>query len=111
MDNSKGDQYYISKIIGDLDFIIEHTYQLSLAQLEEDEVLVDCVMFRLIQISEKCSKLTDDFKILHSDIPWRSMKGLRNRIVHEYGNVDLSVVYNTLRKDLPELVQQLKNIE
>lgn len=39
------------------------------------------------------------------------MKGLRNRIVHEYGNVDLSVVYETVRDDIPELLSNLKSLE
>ena len=38
------------------------------------------------------------------------MKGLRNRIVHEYGKVDLSVVYETVRDDIPELLRNLKGL-
>lgn len=40
------------------------------------------------------------------------MKGMRNRIVHEYGTVDLTVVYNTVKEDIPvllELIKQIKN--
>jgi uncharacterized protein with HEPN domain len=36
------------------------------------------------------------------------MSGLRNRIVHDYGNVDLEIVYETLKYDIPELMEQLK---
>ena len=66
-------------------------------------------MFRLIQISENSDKLTDDFKLYNSTIPWRAIKGLRNRIVHEYGNVDMSVVYDTIKNDLPQLLDDFKN--
>ena len=38
------------------------------------------------------------------------MKGMRNRIVHEYGSVDLSVVYDTVMHDIPELLTMLKEI-
>ena len=68
-------------------------------------------MFRLIQISENSDKLTEEFKIYHSNIPWRAMKGMRNRIVHEYGNVDMSVVYDTIIKDIPELLAELETIK
>ncbi|WP_242951161.1 HepT-like ribonuclease domain-containing protein [Butyrivibrio fibrisolvens] len=37
------------------------------------------------------------------------MSGLRNRIVHDYGNVDLEIVYETLKYDIPELMEQLKD--
>lgn len=38
------------------------------------------------------------------------MKGMRNRIVHEYGNVDLAVVYDTVKNDIPKLPNNLKEI-
>ena len=110
MDNIKNNEYYIKKIIGDLSFIIEHTENLTRFELDEDEILIDSIMFRLIQIAENSDKLTDEFKSCHIDIPWRAMKGMRNRIVHEYGNVDLTVVYNTVKNDLPELLRKLKEI-
>ena len=53
MDNIKGDKYYAKKLITDLSFIIAHTKDLSQDELENNEVLVDSVMFRLIQILEK----------------------------------------------------------
>ena len=111
MDNKKDNQYYIKKIVTDLAFIIEHTSELTQKELEKNEVLVDSVMFRLIQVSENSDKFTDNFKEGHADIPWRAMKGMRNRIVHEYGNVDLAVVYDTIKNDIPKLLCQLESIE
>lgn len=111
MDNRKNDQYYIKKVVTDLQFIMDHTVGLTQEELEENEILVDSVMFRLIQISENSDKLTDAFKQTHSSIPWRAVKGMRNRIVHEYGNVDLAIVYDTVNRDLPHLLRELKEIE
>ena len=110
MDNRKTDQYYLNKIINDLTFIIVHTEGITQKQLEDNEVLVDSMMFRLIQISENSDKLTAAFKDQHASIPWRAMKGLRNRIVHEYGNVSLEIIYDTLRNDIPQLLQDIKEI-
>lgn len=53
MDNIKNDRYYVGKIIMDLAFITAHTEGLSRRQLEENEVLIDSVMFRLIQGGRK----------------------------------------------------------
>ena len=110
MDNKKGDAYYLERIVTDLAFILAHTDGLSQKQLEENEVLLDSVLFRLIQVSENSDKLTDTFKAQHPAIPWRAIKGLRNRIVHEYGNVHLSVVYDTVQNDIPPLLSELKEI-
>ncbi len=46
----------------------------------------------------------------HSEIPWRAIKGMRNRIVHEYGDVEISIVYETVVSDLPVLLKQLQDI-
>ena len=110
MDNKKDNKYYVKKIVTDLAFIIKHTGGLTVAELETNELLLDSVMFRLIQISENSDKLTDDFKAHYSNIPWRAIKGLRNRIVHEYGNVDLTVVYDTVKDDIPWLYEELSAI-
>lgn len=110
MDNRKDNRYYIKKIVTDLAFVLNHTEGLTQDELENNEILVDSVMFRLIQISENSDKLTDDFKDHFASIPWRAMKGMRNRIVHEYGNVDLAVVYDTVKNDIPELLRELKGI-
>ncbi len=110
MDNKKDNNYYIGKIINDLTFIIRHTKNLHPNELENNEILVDSVMFRLIQISANSDKLTDDFKIYHSTVPWRAIKGLRNRIVHEYGNVDMTGIYDTVKNDIPELLSVFNGI-
>ena len=111
MDNKKGNQYYLEKLLKDLAFLYKHTVNLSQEEFEENEILIDSVMFRLIQISENSGKLTDEFKEQFSNIPWRAMKGMRNRIVHEYGNVDLTVIYETVKNDIPELLHELEQIK
>ena len=61
----------------------------------------------MIQFSANAKKLTDEYRLTHGDIPWGAMFGLRNRIVHDYGNADLKVVYETLKYDIPELLELL----
>lgn len=100
MDNKKDDRYYIEKIKHNIQFLITHTKGLSLEDFQKDEVLLDSVMFRFIQISECIKKLTLEFKTQHFDIPWRDIQGLRNRIVHEYGNVDMIIVYDSVSRDI-----------
>jgi len=60
-------------------------------------------MLRLVQISENAKNLTDEFREQNADIPWTDIYGLRNRIVHDYGHVDLEIVYDTLTKDIAEI--------
>lgn len=111
MDNIKDDRYYLNRIIMDISFILAHTDRIaSVEEFESDEVLLDSVMFRLIQISENSDRLTPEFKEEHTDIPWHAMRGMRNRIVHDYGEVDLSIIYDTLKDDLPALLRDIEGI-
>lgn len=110
MDNYKNDKYYLNKIITDLTFVVKHTNNIDLESLEKDEVLTDCIMFRLVQVSENANKLTDGFKKYYYDIPWVSIKGMRNRIVHQYGSVDVSIVYDTVINDIPKLLCEFNKI-
>ena len=110
MDNVKDNNYYLKKIVKDLGFLIAHTSGISKEKLEQDEVLQDCIMFRLIQVSENSVRLTEDFKLRYSEVPWQAIKGMRNRIVHEYGNVDLAIVFDTVTKDVPKLYEALAQL-
>ena len=74
-------------------------------EFEQNEILLDSMLFRLIQVSENTRKLSDVYKSSWTDIPWRDISGLRNRVVHDYGSVDLKIVYSTLVDDVPELIE------
>ena len=110
MDNIKDNNYYLNKIVKDLGFIIGHTSGITKEKLEQDEVLQDSVMFRLIQVSENAARLTDDFKRKYREVPWQAIKGMRNRLVHEYGNVDLTIIFDTVTKDIPKLYEVLSQL-
>ena len=108
MDNVKNDAYYVKKMLKDISFILDNTKGITLEQLTNNEILCDSVLFRLIQISENSVKLTAEFKEAHKDIPWQAIKGMRNRIVHEYGEVELDIVHQTITEDIPEIRKKLE---
>ena len=107
MDNIKNDNFYILKIINDLEFIVLHMQGVDIKELEDNEILLDSMLFRMIQVSENSKKLTDEYKQARVNIPWNALYGLRNRIVHDYGNMDLNVVYETIKDDIPDLLKNL----
>lgn len=111
MDNTKNDLYYIAGIIDDLKLIIANTKGVDKGGLESNTLLCDSVLFRIIQISENAARLTDSFLSEHSEIQWRAIRGMRNRIVHHYGEVDLEVVHTTVTDDIPDLLELLSNLD
>ena len=110
MDNIKDDTYYLNKILTDIIFMMEHTNDKTMDEIEKDALLLDSIMFRFIQISENSDKLSMEFKALHKELPWRSIKGMRNRIVHDYGFIDMQIIYDTVTKSIPELYNALKSL-
>ena len=92
-------------------FIIEHTKGKTKDEIENNDLLVDSIMFRIIQIAENNSRLSDEFKKEYSEIPWVAIKGMRNKIVHNYGVVNMVIVYDTVMRWIPEMYEKLKSIQ
>ena len=64
----------------------------------------------LIIIGEAATKVMDvysEFAQEHQEVPWRNMRGMRNRIAHGYFDINLDVVWETVQEWLPVLLQQL----
>lgn len=51
-----------------------------------------------------------EFTEAHPEVPWRSMRGMRNRIAHGYFDINLDVVWDTVQTALPELLKQLPGV-
>jgi uncharacterized protein with HEPN domain len=76
----------------------------------EDKRTQQAVIMSLIIIGEAAAKIMDvyaEFTQAHPEVPWRSMRGMRNRIAHGYFDINLDVVWDTVRTALPELLKQL----
>ncbi|HET8995361.1 MAG TPA: DUF86 domain-containing protein [Acetobacteraceae bacterium] len=59
-------------------------------------------------IGEAASRVSTPLREAHSEIPWREMIGMRNRLIHAYARVSVDVVWNVARHRLPELVAALQ---
>jgi len=70
----------------------------------------NAVVMSLVIIGEAAAKVMDrypGFADLHPNVPWRRMRGMRNRIAHGYFDIDLEIVWDTVRTALPALLEQL----
>ena len=104
MDNIKNDDYYAKKALEEIYVIEEYTKHIkAYEQLLSDGLLLDGIMFRLIQLVEYIKNLSIDYKENHYYIPWGDIIGFRNGLVHEYGKTDYPVVYEIITKDIYEL--------
>jgi uncharacterized protein with HEPN domain len=80
------------------------------SDLEEDIILERAVSMTLGLIGEKANKILPKFKAAHPEIEWRKIIALRNRIVHNYEDLDFDIIYDTISRKLPELKEQLEKL-
>ena len=75
-----------------------------------DEKTSDAEVRNLEIVGKAAARLPEDFINRNSEIEWFKIVGLRNRIVHEYFGVDLKIIWQILKKDLPSFKKSLKSI-
>jgi uncharacterized protein with HEPN domain len=86
--------------------------------LQKDDFLDDkrtqqAVTMSVIICGEAATKIMEsytEFANSHPEIPWRSMRGMRNRIAHGYFDINLDIVWDTVQTALPQLLQKLAAI-
>ena len=67
----------------------------------------------LVIIGEAATKVMDgyaEFTLTHPEVPWRGMRGMRNRIAHGYFDINLEMVWKTVRTALPDLLKMLPDV-
>jgi uncharacterized protein with HEPN domain len=78
--------------------------------LDTDEMLA-LSLVRLLEVIGEAGNLVDRAYIdKYPDIPWKKMIGMRHRLIHGYFDINLDIVWDTVIKDLPNLVSQLEKI-
>lgn len=80
----------------------------------EDKRTQQAVIMSLIIVGEAATKIMDnhiEFAEEHPEVPWRSMRNMRNRMAHGYFEINLDVVWDTVQDWLPELLKQLSVLQ
>ena len=91
--------------------ILLYTDGVTFEQFMTDSKTKDAVIRNFEIIGEAANRLPADFKNKHLHIDWQRIRGLRNRIVHEYFGIDYSIVWNIKEAYLPILIEDLQRIK
>ena len=71
----------------------------------------NCCSFHLLEvIGEACTNLEDNFKQSHPNIPWKQIVAMRNKLTHQYWDIDLDIVWYAVTHEVPELKKQLLDL-
>lgn len=73
-----------------------------------DSKTQSAILHQLLILGEATKRLSQEFRVQHQKIPWKKITGMRDKLIHEYDNVDLDEVWKTTRSDIPRLIKQLE---
>jgi len=77
---------------------------LTFQEFCDNEMAVDAVIRNVELIGEAARFIPTDFENQHPEIPWASMRGMRNIMIHRYFDTDLGILWNTVSSDVPPLI-------
>ena len=75
---------------------------------KNNDQLQSAVVREISVIGEAAKKLSEDFKKSRSAIPWKDVVGMRDKLVHNYFEIDISMVWKTIKEDMPFLKEELE---
>ncbi|MDJ0731885.1 MAG: DUF86 domain-containing protein [Crocosphaera sp.] len=100
----------IQDILDSISEINERTQEMTFEAFIENQTIVKSVLYDLIIIGEATRNVPSEIKSRYPHIPWGLMAGMRNIAAHEYFQVNLSRVWETIEEDLPVLIPQLQEL-
>jgi len=107
---SRSDANYLRHIRDEADYLARTSKGLTWETFAEDETLQRAFTRSIEVIGEATKNLSADVRSAHSDVEWRAMAGMRDRLIHGYFGVDYEIVWDVATQKAPTLVQKIDRI-
>ena len=104
------DKQFLTHIEDEINFILEHTTQLSFEEFDTNVVIKKAVERSLEIIGEAVKNLSKEFKEKNDQIEWKAIAGTRDRLIHKYMGVDHELVWDIIQTKLPELLAYINKL-
>jgi len=99
----KDPEVFLDHILECIDIIEDYSEGVTESEFMGSLSLQDMIIRRIEIIGEAVKNLPDDLKKEHTEIPWRDIAGLRDIVVHQYFGLDLELIWDVVKKDIPQL--------
>jgi uncharacterized protein with HEPN domain len=107
---SKEDTIYLSHIVEAISRIEKYSFNLTKTDFMKNELVQAGSIRELEIIGEATKHLSESFKSKYSDVPWKKISGMRDKLIHDYFGVDIDAVWETIQKDIPDLQKKIQAI-
>ncbi len=104
----KDPKIFIGHIVESIELIESYSKELTTDKFKKSKVLQDAIIRRLEIIGEAVKNLSKSFREKHHGIPWKQMAGMRDVLIHEYFDVDLSLTWSVVKIELPAIKVKLE---
>lgn len=101
---------YLQHILDETTYVMTSTAAISKVAFMEDETLKRAYVRSIEVIGEAVKQLPDELRQKYSVIEWRSIAGMRDRLIHNYFGVDYDIVWDVVANKIPELDDVIKQI-
>ena len=88
----------------------DYCAELQYDDFAQDNKTQDAVVRNLEILGEAAKSLSEDLRRRHDGLPWASIAGMRDRLIHDYFGVNLDIVWDVVKNDLPSLSERLVQI-
>lgn len=104
----KDNSVFIKHILDSINAIADFSKGISKNKFETNRLIQSAVVREIEIIGEAVKNISNSFKEKHLEIPWREIIGTRDKMIHHYFGVDLDILWNIIKIDLPLLKRQLE---
>ncbi len=101
---------YIQDIIDAMDAAGSFIEEMSYDEFIADQKTVYASIRTIQIIGEAAKKVPEEIRVKYTRVPWREMAGMRDKVTHEYFGVQMKVLWNTLKYDIPPLIDEIRRI-
>lgn len=101
---------YLQDVLTSIDETTAFAGGMSFEAFKQDRKTVNAVIRSLEVLGEAAKRIPDDLRALAPTVPWKRMAGMRDKLIHEYFGVDLSIVWAVVRDELPPLRPEIARL-